>query len=413
MVGAPAGAGLVENFPSIRFVMLRFPRGRLAGELPQRPQTTDAVGGTARPRDPVRHRCAARDLRSRGLRGSSLPPLIVAGGYERERSFGFIRRLGDPSPAMGTIVVSVEVALGWRAIDSPAAPPARVEAARDGWRTLLECLEEYDVPATWCVVGHLLHGDCDGVHEHHPLGPDRFAPERGVWESRRDLRLARGLVDETLASTPGHELGFLPFSHVEFGDEAVSTDLARAECAGYFEALPATMPNPRAAAFAGGTVGHRDVLAEWGFECYREPRPGGAVDGALARSARRLRDATVSGPPLVRPRLDEYGLVGLPTSLAPFDFDDPAGRLCKHTQARPVLRRIRRGLDRVATSEDGVLHCLLRPTDVATTADAVRLRDACSLIAERAGEDVDVATMTTVAERERTEATAAWVAPTR
>lgn len=313
---------------------------------------------------------------------------------------------------MGTVVISVDAALGWSSIDRQTPRTERAEGARSGWRTLLDAFDEYELPATWAVVGHLLLDDCDGVHEHHPLAPGRFEHERETWSDRPALRFARNLIEETLDAPVDHELGFLPFSNVEFGHDDVDIDLARAECAGFFEALPSSLPAPRTAAFPANDVGHRDVLAEWGFECYRGRVPGRATGVPLARSARRLANATVSGPPIVQPSIDEHGLVAVPTSL---DCGDvwTADRLCGRTIGDPALAAVRRGLDRAAASEDGVFHVRLRPGAAVDDREVARIESLCTAVADRceAG-DVDVATVGEVAERARSDPASTWSHPT-
>ncbi|GAB3679329.1 hypothetical protein GCM10028857_00510 [Salinarchaeum chitinilyticum] len=317
---------------------------------------------------------------------------------------------------MGTVVISVDAALGWNCIDGQPPATDRVEAARSGWRTTLARFERHDFPATWGVAGHLLLEDCDGVHEHHPLAPGRFACEREGWAERPELRFAPDLVAETVDAAPGHELAFLPFSGVEFGDDAVSLDLARAECVGFFDALSsspsASLPVPRTAAFLGTDVGHRGVLAEWGFECYRRAVPGRSSSFSLPRSARRLANATIAGPPIVRPTIDEYGLVGLPTSLDLARLDGAAGWLSGRTIADPAIAAVNRGLARVADTEDGVFHVRLRPVDVVDDHGEARLEAICTAIADRRQDGVDVATVGAVAERARSEPPSTWSYPT-
>jgi hypothetical protein len=314
---------------------------------------------------------------------------------------------------MATVVVSVDAALGWRCIDRRSPPIERVQAARAGWRTMLDRFDEYDLSATWGVVGHLLLEDCDGVHEHHPLAPAWFEREREAWADRRELRFARNLVAETAEAPADHELAFMPFSHVEFGHDEVTTDLARAECVGFFDALPDDLPSPRTAAFPRNVVGHRDVLAEWGFECYRGRIPGRATDLPVARAARRLANATITGPPIVRPTVDEYGLVALPTSLDCSGAESAAGRLYDRAIDDPTCAAVRRGLERVADSEDGVFHCRLRPIDVVDDRDESRLDAICRAIAEYRDESgVAVETVGAVADRARSAPPSRWSHPT-
>lgn len=314
---------------------------------------------------------------------------------------------------MGTVVISVDAALGWSCIDGQTPPSERLDAARSGWRWLLDRFDDHGLPATWAVVGHLLLDDCDGVHEHHPLAPNRFARERDDWAERRDRRFARNLIEETVDAPAGHELAFLPFSHVEFGHDEVTPALARAECVGFFDALPDSLPSPRTAAFPSNDVGHRDVLAEWGFDSYRGPVPGRATGVPIARSARRLANATVAGPPIVRPAVDAYGLVEVPTSLDCSGFGGATERLCSGTIADPVVAAVERGLERVAGTNDGVFHCRLRPSDLVDDRDEARVAEICEAIGgRRDADDVDVATVGAVAERARSEPPSRWAHPT-
>jgi peptidoglycan/xylan/chitin deacetylase (PgdA/CDA1 family) len=56
-------------------------------------------------------------------------------------------------------VISVDAELGWGFHDIDP-PTSRVEAARTGWKRLAGLFNEYDVPATWAVVGR----QCDEQH---------------------------------------------------------------------------------------------------------------------------------------------------------------------------------------------------------------------------------------------------------
>lgn len=307
---------------------------------------------------------------------------------------------------MNAVVLSIDAELGWGFHDQPERPDDRIEASRDAWRTLLECCSEFDVPATWSVVGHLLLSECQGVHERHPLGPTWFDHERGCWADRPDLRFGRDLIEATLAADVEHELGFQTFSHVEFGDEHVSSELARAECAHFFDALEAAaddgLPTGErslaSATFPRNAVGHRDVLAEWGFECYRGAPPREESRGGLRGAVRTLARATVSAPPVVEPIVDDYGLVNVPPSLALFGDEDARSDRWPSFGADPVVRAARRGVDRVA-AEDGVLHLWLHPHDLVDDAAEQRVRDVLAYVAERrdAG-DVEVRTLGEVAD---------------
>ncbi|MFC7194616.1 polysaccharide deacetylase family protein [Halosimplex aquaticum] len=130
---------------------------------------------------------------------------------------------------VGSVVVSVDAELGWGFVDYDSPPESRVESGRSGWRTLCRLFDAYDVPATWAVVGHLFHEACDGRHPDHPAGPEWFAPEREQWADRPDLTCGPELIERVRESGPDHEIGSHTYSHVLFGDDQTTGDVAAAE----------------------------------------------------------------------------------------------------------------------------------------------------------------------------------------
>lgn len=132
----------------------------------------------------------------------------------------------------------------------------------------MRLLSDYDVPATWAVVGHRFLRDCDGVHVGHPPPDGWFHRERG-----------RGLTDRIFGSAGisslicfpqmsirklpvNHFLTFCPMTHVT---EAIT----RAE----IEAAIAAFPKLAVPYLSFGSrlnrVGYTELLAEYGFTWYR------------------------------------------------------------------------------------------------------------------------------------------------
>lgn len=300
---------------------------------------------------------------------------------------------------MGTFVLSIDAELGWGFHDAASPPVDRLASGRIGWATLLDLLDTYDVPATWAVVGHLFLSGCDRVHAAHPVGDEWFERERCEWADRPDLRFAPDLIREIADANADHEIGCHSFAHVDFGDGATTTEMARAELVASLEAasassVPAAMSS---VVFPHDSVGHRDVLAEWGFTCYRGPAPD--RERFAPPLLRRLGDATVGPPPIVEPAIDEFGLVNVPASIHLFELDGPARRLCERFVGDPVVAAIRRGIDAV-THGEGVFHVWLRPNDLMADADVERLRTVLAYVAHcRDLSGLDVRTMRGVSRR--------------
>jgi len=80
------------------------------------------------------------------------------------------------------------------------------------------------------------------------------------------------------------------------------------------------------------------------------------------RSLLKLLDWSSVGsePPIVTPKIDEYGLVDVPASLYLFSFEGAARRAAKLVGHRPVVSVAKRGIDK-AVDADGIFHMWFHP----------------------------------------------------
>lgn len=307
---------------------------------------------------------------------------------------------------MGSVVISVDAELAWGFHDLPEPPRRRIEAARPAWSRLLEAFETFSVPATWAVVGHLFLEECDGAHQAHPGSPgwlrERwFERDPGGRAEEHDAWFAPDLVRAIQEARPAHEIACHGFSHVEFGDPATTRELAVAEVEASIEAAASMDVSLHSFVFPRNNVGHRDVLASYGFTSYRGTRPGRWFDALPTPRAGKLLDATVvrSTPPLVSPEIDEHELVDLPASLDLFGFEGTVRSAIEPVFGDPVVRQARAGIDRAVDGE-GVFHLWLHPNNLLDERDFDRLDAVLSYVAERHERTaLAVETMQTVSER--------------
>lgn len=322
----------------------------------------------------------------------------------------------------GTVVLSIDAELGWGFHHRDPVPADRIRAARECWRRLLDRLDDRGIPATWAVVGHLLLAECRGGHVDHPAGADCCQPspaaadERGPAESHTTESpwFGRDLVAAVRDADAPHELASHGFTHVHFRHEAMDRAFAARELRASRAAAEELGEPPASFVFPVNEVAHRDLLAEYGFDCYRgrsPADPGGGTAATIRRRGRKLLSAAGRwSPPLVEPRLDEHGLVDVPASLYLFGFDGPARALVARVREDPVVAAVRRGLDRLA-SEGGVLHLWLHPHNlaappgsahrVAPAADARMRAVLDAVVRARSRDGVRVETMRDVAARVR------------
>lgn len=293
---------------------------------------------------------------------------------------------------MGSVVISVDAELGWGFHDKEA-PTSRVEAARSGWKRLAQLFDEYDVPATWAIVGHLLLEDCDGRHEDHPAGPEWFEREREEWATRPDLRFGSDLVERIVTASVDHDIGCHTFSHVLFGDSETTRETASAELELAIAAGKRAGLHYSSFVFPRNNVGHRDLLAEYGFETYRGRRT------EHRSTTRKFAEATVlnSDPKLVAPARDEYGLVNIPASLFLFGFEGRARRAVASVFEDPIVEHARSGID-AASRSDGIFHMWLHPNNLVAKRDVRRIETILSYL-EESRPEITVETMADVADR--------------
>jgi peptidoglycan/xylan/chitin deacetylase (PgdA/CDA1 family) len=303
---------------------------------------------------------------------------------------------------MGTITLSIDAELGWGWHDLPSPPTDRIEAARGGWIHLAALCEEYGIPATWAIVGHLLLEDCDGRHVDHPAGADWFHREATEWRDRPDLRFGGGLVDALLDTSVDHDIGCHSFSHLPFGAPETDRETARAELQSSLDAAADWDLSFDSFVFPRNMLGHRDLLYQYDIETYRGTRPSTRLSSrpVLGRAGKLVRGlAPGTAPPLVEPTVDEYGLVDVPASLYLYGFQGPARTALEAIYEDPIVLKARRGVD-AAAENGGVFHMWLHPNNLVSKRDVDRLRAIFSYVDEqrRLG-NVDVATMSTVADR--------------
>lgn len=311
-------------------------------------------------------------------------------------------RAGDSEGRTGTVVISLDAELAWGLHDLhplSTAEERRVSLARPAWSRLVELFDEHGMPATWAIVGALLVEDDDEFQDEHPLSDHWFSTYRDDVSERPEQWRGTDLVQAVVDSDVQHEVGCHSFSHVVFPD--VSADVARAECR-----LARTVGERYGLEFTSfvfprNEIGHRAALSETGFDCYRGRRPhrlpaipglrgGAALAGGLTKTA---------GSPIAIPRIDQHGLVEIPSSLFIGKRQGGLGSAISALAEDPTLRLARLGIDEAART-GGLFHVWLHPNDITEEPEVRRIETLLSYLATRrdAG-DVRVETMGEVAQR--------------
>ena len=283
----------------------------------------------------------------------------------------------------GVFTISIDFELIWGTLDlfGPERFRKACEVERDVViERLLDLFVEFNIPATWCVLGHLLLQRCsvEGERKHPDIVRPAHSWHRGDWfqsdpsgsEGSAPLFYARSLVEKIRACRVPQEIGCHSFSHVIFGDAGCSRETADSEVAACVRAGRELGIEMRSFAFPRNEVGHLDVLKKYGFVSYRGPEPqwygGKNWPRALQRMGHLWDVISAASPPVVLPQRDESGVWNLPGSMIYF----PMHGLRRYI---PVARRVRRatkGLN-AAVEQKRIFHLWFHPTNLADETEAM------------------------------------------
>ncbi len=277
----------------------------------------------------------------------------------------------------GVFTLSLDFELIWGTVDHGG--PERFRRACEIEREavverLLALLAEFDVSATWCIVGHLFLASCaptEGVRHPEIVRPshawvtgDWFAHDPCGSEHSDPTFYGASLVEKICACPVPQEIGCHSFSHVIFGDDGCSHETAASELAECVRLANDRGIQLGAFAFPRNSVGHLDVLHEFGFTSYRGPEPVWWERPRVPRALKRLGHLadvlTARQPPVVVPHETLDGLWNVPGSMLLF----PMHGLRRYIPAWLRVSRAAKGLER-ASRERKVFHLWFHPTNLA------------------------------------------------
>jgi hypothetical protein len=315
----------------------------------------------------------------------------------------------------GAFVLSLDFELIWGTLDKHGPERFRAPCERERFEVFepfVALLEEFEIPATWCVLGHLMLDSCapvDGVkhpeivrprHAWHP--DDWFVHDPSSDERSAPIFYGRSLVERLLAARVPQEIGCHTFSHVIFGDPGCSRETAVSEVRACVRAATELGVTPRSFAFPRNRVGHLDVLREHGFTCFRGPDPpwyamGRGNYGSLKRAAHLADAIAARRPGVVLPERVE-GLINVPGSMQYF----PSNGVRRHVPMAPRVRRMLAGVESAARRRR-IMHLWFHPTNLADETEAMLggLRTVFTDVARRRERgELDTLSMGEVAARE-------------
>lgn len=275
-----------------------------------------------------------------------------------------------------TFTLTFDTELIWGSFDQmPAERFARLYPdIRGTIESVLRLLDQYEVSATWAVLGHLFLSECrrdtSGIAHPELVRPrqswrdgDWYAEDPCTDRSRDPLWYGDDILDALQSARTPQEIGCHSFSHILYGDPALTREAVDADLQACVTLAARRGITLRSFVFPRNSEGHHEALKAHGFRAYRgaDPTWHAGIPGQLGRAAHLMDQAAALPPPISQPTETLPGLWNIPGSCL----------LIHRTGVRrliPMTSRIRKakaGLRR-AEATGGVFHLWTHPFNLAS-----------------------------------------------
>jgi peptidoglycan/xylan/chitin deacetylase (PgdA/CDA1 family) len=276
-----------------------------------------------------------------------------------------------------TFALTFDTELIWGSFDqiSPKGFASRYPDVRGTIDAVLRLLDQYDVAATWAVVGHLFLRACqrDGSRLAHPELSARphQSWRSGDWYSadpctdrRRDpLWYGDDILDALQSTHTPQEIGCHSFSHALYRDPAMTRAAVDADLEACIALAAARGLVLRSFVFPRNFEGHHEALQAHGFRAYRglEPTRQASLTGPVGRAVRLADHLVALPPPVSTPHERLPGLWNIPASALLI----PRTGLRRVVPVASQVRKAKAGLRR-AKEVGGVFHLWTHPFNLAS-----------------------------------------------
>ncbi|MCI0438026.1 MAG: polysaccharide deacetylase family protein [Chloroflexi bacterium] len=306
----------------------------------------------------------------------------------------------------GVFLLSIDTELAWGGVHDGSfrRRSPHYLRTRDVIGRLLRLLDEYEIHATWAVVGHLMLESCKphGGRKHPEIARPAYSWLRGDWfasdpcanASAAPFWYGPDIVQRILDCGTRQEIGSHGFSHMIVGDPGCSRECFDSELKASREAAKRWGIELKSFVFPRNSIGHLDVLAANGFTSFRGVTKTGyrLLPGTLQRVGRGIENMLPSPAVTAHPRKTGE-LWDLPATCFYLHRDGWARRA-------PIAFRVRKSVSglRKAASERAIHHLWFHPFNLASDpdglldglkaifAEAARLREQGGLLNPTMGE---------------------------
>lgn len=257
---------------------------------------------------------------------------------------------------------------------------------RKAIETLLDILDEYNIIATWAIVGHLFYERCEECDTCPILDwKGKYRSFEEVYQTNNSLWYAADIIRTLLSRGSKHEIAFHGYTHELFDEERMSKEKAKIELDEWLRVARRKGIVPLTAIFPRDKVGHLDLFKQAGFICFRSAEKFSLLQkhkyiGSIVRTIDHI--LSLSTPPVSHLIIDPSGLMKHSNSLHFFRFNRKLEVLLDSLNLQNLrIRRIIKGIKRAANQKK-ILHIAAHPWEFTTEKDFEKLRYFLSYVSD-------------------------------
>lgn len=273
--------------------------------------------------------------------------------------------------ARGVFTLSIDFELIWGTIAGHGIQGFRAQCELERQviiDRLLALLVEFEMPASWLIVGHLFLDNCRVNHNTPQFELTRQSPlQCGVTAINQHFEdnqifCGREFVRKIQTCAVPQEIGCHTFSHPIFNEENITRERAEEELSACLKLAQEMGITLKSFAYPQNKTGYLDLLRKYNFTCYRgaEWHESGQLPDILRRIAHLWLVCTATTPPVHLPQFTQEGLWNIPGSMLYFPMH---GRR-RYLPLSVRVNRARKGLE-AAAKQQRIFHLWFHPTNLA------------------------------------------------
>lgn len=280
----------------------------------------------------------------------------------------------------GYFLFSLDTELAWGYFDQYRSGRFSEDGVweRKAIHRLLDIFDEFEISATWAVVGHMFYASCEKCEICPVLEwKEKYSSFEQIYDTGNQLWYGADVIDLLRGRGARHEIGFHGYTHKVFDEHIMTEEEAKTEISEWQRLAARKNITPYSAVFPRNRAGHLKSFKDAGYICYRgdELRPEGSRFMLLRKAINVFDLIFQTRTPLVYdPILDESGLINLPASRWLFGMNrrveavlDAVG--LASLRIRPMIQAVNR-----AAREGKIVHIWAHPEEFKTDRDFEKLR---------------------------------------